>query len=70
MHPRCLLSLALGLSLLALPSLAQDRLLDLEQQAIRDAVARVEPSVVQIENVGGLEKVGDVLLGTARSVRR
>ncbi len=43
---------------------ADDRLLDLEQQAIRDAVARVEPSVVQIETIGGLEKVGEVLLGT------
>lgn len=64
MSARGFFSLALGLSLLALPSLAQDRLLDLEQQAIRDAVARVEPSVVQIETVGGLEKVGDVLLGT------
>jgi serine protease Do len=53
------------LSLLFAGSLqADDRLFELEQKAIRDAVARVEPSVVQIETIGGLEKVGEVLLGT------
>ena len=32
---------------------ADDRLFELEQKAIRDAVARVEPSVVQIETIEG-----------------
>ncbi len=36
----------------------------LEQEAFRAAVERVAPSVVQIETVGGLERVGKVLLGT------
>jgi len=35
----------------------------LRQQAVRDAVAAVAPSVVRIETIGGLEKVGDVLYG-------
>ena len=35
-----------------------------EQAAFQAAVDRVAPSVVQIETVGGLEKVGDVLFGT------
>ncbi len=36
----------------------------LEQQAFRAAVEQVAPSVVQIETIGGLERVGKVLLGT------
>jgi serine protease Do len=36
----------------------------LEQQAMQAAVARVAPSVVRIETVGGLERIGKVLLGT------
>ena len=36
----------------------------LEQQAFRAAVDRVAPSVVRIETVGGLERVGEVLFGT------
>ncbi len=36
----------------------------LEQEAFRAAVARVEPSVVRIETVGGLQRMGRVLLGT------
>ncbi|HEX3726971.1 MAG TPA: PDZ domain-containing protein [Pirellulales bacterium] len=35
-----------------------------EEQAIKAAVARVAPSVVRIETVGGLERVGQVLIGT------
>ena len=42
---------------------AQD-LLELEQQAINAATARVAPSVVRIDTFGGLERVGDVLLST------
>lgn len=36
----------------------------LEQQAFQAAVDQVAPSVVRIETVGGLEKVGKVLFGT------
>ncbi|NQT36694.1 MAG: trypsin-like peptidase domain-containing protein, partial [Planctomycetes bacterium] len=36
----------------------------LEQQALRAAVDRVAPSVVRIETIGGLERVGKVLIGT------
>ncbi|MEM7316047.1 MAG: PDZ domain-containing protein [Planctomycetota bacterium] len=36
----------------------------LEEQAMQAAVARVADSVVKIETVGGLEKVGSVLIGT------
>lgn len=35
-----------------------------EEQAIQAAVERVAPSVVSIETVGGLERLGQVLLGT------
>jgi len=35
-----------------------------EQQAFQAAVERVAPAVVRIETVGGLDRVGDVLLGT------
>jgi serine protease Do len=35
----------------------------LEQQAFREAVQRVAPSVVRIETVGGMERVGDWLFG-------
>jgi S1-C subfamily serine protease/predicted esterase len=43
---------------------AQDDLEGLEEQAIRAAVAAVAPSVVRIETIGGLERVGQVLVGT------
>ncbi len=36
----------------------------LEQQAIQAAVARVAPSVLRVETVGGLQRVGKVLFGT------
>jgi serine protease Do len=36
----------------------------LEQQAFRAAVDRVAPSVVRIETVGGLQRVGGVVFGT------
>ncbi len=37
---------------------------DLEDQALRAAAARVAPSVVRIETLGGLERMGKVLSGT------
>lgn len=45
-------------------ALAADELQRREEQAMKAAVARVAPSVVRIETVGGLERVGQVLIGT------
>jgi serine protease Do len=42
---------------------AQESLGDLEEQAIQAAVETVLPSVVQIETVGGLERIGRLLVG-------
>lgn len=39
-------------------------LISLEEAAFRQAVADVEPSVVRIETIGGLERVGEMLVGT------
>jgi serine protease Do len=49
---------------LAVPAAAQDDLEGLEEEAMRAAVATVAPSVVKIETIGGLERVGQVLVGT------
>jgi serine protease Do len=54
----------LFLMCLATTAAAQETLDDLEEQAIRSAVDAVAPSVVQIETVGGLERVGKLLVGT------
>ena len=48
--------------LLAAPLAAQD-IKDLEEEALKAAVEAVAPSVVKIETFGGLEKVGQVLIG-------
>ncbi|MDA1013243.1 MAG: PDZ domain-containing protein [Planctomycetota bacterium] len=37
----------------------------LEETAFKEAAARVDPSIVQIQTVGGLDRVGKVLTGTA-----
>ena len=59
------LSLALMLSGFGLRALeAQQDIEGLEEQAIQRAVAAVAPSVVKIETLGGLERVGKVLIGT------
>jgi serine protease Do len=47
-----------------MPLAAAEDLDQLEQQAFLAAVARVAPSVVRIETVGGLDRVGNVLVGT------
>ncbi len=58
------LLLALGLcASLTATARAADDLNTLEQKALRDAVEVIAPSVLQIETVGGLEKVGDQLAG-------
>lgn len=49
---------------LAVVPLAAAELAELEQEALRAAVARVAPSVVQIETVGGMERQGRLLFGT------
>ena len=55
----------LGLVLLtAAPLLAQKDLSELEEAAVRAAVERIAPSVVKIETIGGLERVGKLLVGT------
>jgi serine protease Do len=43
---------------------AQQDVRSLEAQAIREAVDKAAPAVVRIETLGGLEKVGKVLIGT------
>jgi len=61
-----LAALALFASL-AGPAIAAEDAKDLEsleQQAFRAAVDRVAPSVVRIETVGGLQRVGGVVFGT------
>src|SRR4051794_29768560 len=49
-----------GLSVFA----ADGKLEALEEQAFKQAAALVDPCLVRIETVGGLEQVGEVLLGT------
>jgi serine protease Do len=49
---------------LAQLALAQDPLAVREEAALQAAVERIAPSVVRIETIGGLEKVGRVLFGT------
>lgn len=48
----------------AAPLRADEQLSQLEQAAIQAAAARVAPSVVRIETVGGLERIGNLLLNT------
>lgn len=46
------------------PALAQKDLSEQEEAAVRAAVDRIAPSVVKIETIGGLERVGKLLVGT------
>jgi serine protease Do len=62
--PFLALTTFLLLLLAAAPLLAQGDLQTLEAQAVRAAVSAVAPSVLKIETVGGLEKVGQLLVGT------
>lgn len=43
---------------------AEETLRVLEERAMKAALARVAPSVVRIETVGGLERIGRLLVGT------
>src|SRR5262245_55161155 len=56
--------LAAAVACLAALVQAQDDLQEQEEQAIRAAAAAIAPSVVKIETIGGLERVGRVLIGT------
>ncbi|MEX0677506.1 MAG: PDZ domain-containing protein [Pirellulales bacterium] len=57
--------LALASCQLAVRTIAADDTLEvLEERAMKAALARVAPSVVRIETVGGLERVGRMLVGT------
>jgi len=59
------LLLASSLILVSATALQADdpNLTDLEEQAFKQAAALVEPSIVRIETVGGLDRVGKVLVG-------
>lgn len=56
--------MAAGLICLVLPPFAHAQLSRLEQQAFQQAAALAEPSIVRIETVGGLDRVGEILTGT------
>jgi S1-C subfamily serine protease/predicted esterase len=60
----CLLLLGLVAGGWVVQDLAAQDLQELEEQAILSAVGEVAPAVVKIETLGGLEKVGGVLVGT------
>ncbi|MEY4177493.1 MAG: putative periplasmic serine endoprotease DegP-like precursor [Planctomycetota bacterium] len=57
--------LALCVAALSFPGrlMAQADVTELEEEAFRAAVRRIAPSVVRIETIGGLEKVGNLLVG-------
>src|SRR5690606_31974868 len=62
-----LIGLSIGLAL-APSVVAQDQdLNEAEQAAIRAAVEKAQEWVVQIETVGGLERVGETLLTNSRT---
>lgn len=66
-RPQIALSIVSGLAvvILAATAFAQDRPLEaLEEQAIKEAVALVDPSLVSIETVGGLDQAQNLLFGT------
>lgn len=58
------LVLCVWLGVAAAASVAAQTLQQLEQQAIRDAVERVSPAVVQLQIIGGADRVGDVNLAS------
>jgi serine protease Do len=63
MPSSCLLGLT-AVAALVFPSRANDDPELLMEQTVRKAVERVAPSVVKIETLGGLERVGRLLVGT------
>jgi serine protease Do len=63
-QPSRLVALAFSFLTVFTGSLAAQDLTDQEEQAIHAAVAHIAPSVVKIETIGGLERVGGVLVST------
>src|SRR5262245_116004 len=61
-HNLRIVALFVAVSLPLAQLVAQDDLGEQEEAAIRAAVEKVAPSVVKIETVGGLERVGRVLV--------
>lgn len=61
--PSCLVFAALLAQAAVLNAAEDDDIAALEEQSMNAAVAKVAPSVVRIETVGGLEQIDDVLLG-------
>jgi serine protease Do len=57
-------AVCVGLMLFSLAAAQTEDLIRLQQEAVRAAVAHVADSVVQIETLGGLERVGRVLIGS------
>jgi serine protease Do len=65
MQPIAAVAAAMTFLIAAAQSLsAAESLRQREEQAFKAALARVAPSVVRIETVGGLERVGQILIGT------
>lgn len=62
--PIVVFTLALAILCQNRPAIAQVDTAELEEQAIRAATDAVAPSVVRIETVGGLERVGKALTST------
>ena len=62
-HVFCLLGLA-AIAALAAPARGDDDPELLMEQTVRKAVEKIAPSVVKIETLGGLERVGRLLVGT------
>jgi serine protease Do len=62
---RCMIAAAIliGFAIVLPSALAADDLESLEQQAFQAAVERAAPSVVRIETIGGLERMGKLLFG-------
>src|SRR5262245_40767619 len=63
-RPATFFAIALLLSSFATLAPAQDDAAQQEEQTILAAVGKVAPSVVKIETIGGLERVGKVLVST------
>ncbi|MGD9723409.1 MAG: PDZ domain-containing protein [Pirellulales bacterium] len=65
LRPLIVMTLAVACGALAPLALrAADNLRAGEEQAMKAAIARVAPSVVRIETVGGLDRIGQMLVGT------
>ena len=64
---QCVLLVICMLGGLVVQPISAADLNELEEQAMRNAVVRVAPSVVRIQTVGGVDRVGEVQLGRGPS---